>query len=102
MVQQVPPTNRKPRHDEWTLTKMAAFLRELAATQSVSAAAKGVGMSRQSAYKLRTRLVGTKFAAEWDEAVADARLAIPRGPMGAPSICPLCGGAPRRALGWGR
>jgi ACT domain-containing protein len=32
---------------------MVAFLRELAATQSVSAAAKSVGMSRQSAYKLR-------------------------------------------------
>lgn len=69
MVQQVPPSNRQPRHDEWTLTKMAAFLRELAATQSVSAAAKGVGMSRQSAYKLRTRLAGTPFAMAWEVAL---------------------------------
>ena len=50
MVQQVPPSKRPPRHDEWTRPKMVAFLRELAATQSVSAAAKGVGMSRQSAF----------------------------------------------------
>ena len=39
MVQQVPPPKRKPRHDEWTREKMAGFLRELAATQSVAAAA---------------------------------------------------------------
>jgi hypothetical protein len=51
MVQQVPPPPstssgqagkpRKPRHDEWTREKMAGFLRELAATQSVAAAAYG-------------------------------------------------------------
>jgi hypothetical protein len=48
---------------------MAAFLRELAASQSVSQAAKSVGMSRQSAYKLRTRLAGTPFALAWEVAL---------------------------------
>jgi hypothetical protein len=48
---------------------MALFLRELAASQSVSQAAKAVGMSRQSAYKLRARLVGTPFAFGWEVAL---------------------------------
>jgi hypothetical protein len=52
----------------WTKRKMADFLRALAATHSVKAAAKSVGMSRQSAYKLRSRLKGLAFDAAWDEA----------------------------------
>jgi hypothetical protein len=63
------PKTRKPRHTEWNRKKMALFLRELAATQSVSSAAAHVGMSRQSAYRLRDRLVGTPFAFGWDVAL---------------------------------
>jgi hypothetical protein len=48
---------------------MVAFLRELAASQSVHHAARSVGMSRQSAYKLRTRLAGTPFALAWEVAL---------------------------------
>jgi len=44
---------------------MAEFLRQLAATHSVSAAARSVGMSRQSAYKLRDRLKGEPFDIAW-------------------------------------
>ena len=47
---------------------MAAFLRELAASQSVAAAARQVGMSRQSAYKLRNRLKGEPFDIAWEAA----------------------------------
>lgn len=47
---------------------MAEFLRALAATHSVSAAAKAVGMSRQSAYDLRSRLKGKAFDVGWDQA----------------------------------
>ena len=96
----MPPPNpaRPPRHDEWTPAKMVAFLRELAASQSVSQAARAVGMGRQSAYKLKRRL--PPFAAAWDEAVADSRLAVAPAPVGGPRRCPLCGGAPRRALRW--
>ena len=47
---------------------MVAFLKALALTGSVSAAAAQVGMSRQSAYGLRARLGGA-FAAAWDEGV---------------------------------
>ena len=63
-----PSSNRKPRHSEWTRPKMVLFLRELAATQSVSAAAKAAGMSRTSAYNLRNRLMGTPFALGWEVA----------------------------------
>ena len=63
----VPP--RPERHNQWTRAKMVAFLRELAATQSVAAAARAVGMSRTSAYNLRNRLAGQPFALGWEVAL---------------------------------
>jgi hypothetical protein len=60
---------KRPRHNEWNREKMAAFLRELASSQSVKQAAKSVGMSRQSAYRLRNRMVGTPFALAWEVAL---------------------------------
>lgn len=54
--------------DRWSKPKMAEFLRMLAAHQSVSAAARAVGMSRQSAYKLRNRLKGEPFDIAWEAA----------------------------------
>ena len=56
------------RHDGWTLARQAGFLRALSATHSVSAAAKSVGMSRQSAYRLRSRLKGKAFDLAWEVA----------------------------------
>jgi hypothetical protein len=56
------------RGDRWTRWKMAEFLRRLAATHSVSAAAQAVGMGRQSAYKLRARLKGQPFDVAWEAA----------------------------------
>lgn len=53
------------RHDGWTPARQAAFLRELAASRNVAAAARSVGMSRQSAYKLRARLRGQPFDIAW-------------------------------------
>ena len=58
----------RPHHDRWTAPKMAGFLRMLSATHSVSAAARSVGMSRQSAYRLRSRLKGGPFDLAWDVA----------------------------------
>lgn len=49
---------------------MVAFLRALAERRSVAAAARSVGMSRQSAYKLRARLAGQPFDQAWDMALA--------------------------------
>lgn len=65
----MPSPARAVRHNQWTREKMAGFLRELAASQSVSQAATSVGMGRQSAYKLRNRLAGTPFALAWEVAL---------------------------------
>jgi hypothetical protein len=63
-----PPRPHVARGDRWTKPKMAEFLRQLAATHSVTAAARAVGMSRNSAYKLRTRLKGQPFDIAWEAA----------------------------------
>lgn len=62
----VQPDPDDPNGLHWTFAKMAAFLRMLSATHSVSEAARIVGMSRQSAYKLRARLKGQPFDLAWD------------------------------------
>src|SRR5688572_23878445 len=69
------------RHDGWTPSRQARFLRELAATHCVAGAARAVGMSRQSAYKLRHRLRGQPFDVAWQcafrrlyDALAEAAL----------------------------
>jgi hypothetical protein len=49
---------------------MGAFLDELAKTQSVAQAARSVGMSRQSAYRLRRRIPRSLFVEAWDFAIA--------------------------------
>jgi hypothetical protein len=65
----LPAKRRAPRHNEWTRAKMVMFLRELAATQCVSQAARAVGMGRTSAYNLRNRLQNTPFALGWEVAL---------------------------------
>jgi hypothetical protein len=58
----------------WTTLKAQVFLGALADLGRVSEAARMVGMSRQSAYRLRARLgEGTLFARAWDQAEAAGR-----------------------------
>jgi len=52
-----------------TLERQANFLGHLAETGSVSAACARVGMSRNSAYKLRKKPDAESFAAAWDAAL---------------------------------
>lgn len=61
-------TSKPARHDSWPLDTQAAFLRALSATHSVSEAARSVGKSRQSAYRLRSRLKGQPFDLAWEVA----------------------------------
>lgn len=56
----------RPRHDGWTPPKRQAFLDHLAQNGNVAAAARAVGMSASSAYRLRTRPDGADFAQLWD------------------------------------
>ena len=62
------PHHDVPREDRWNKPKLAEFLRALGATQCVKSAARAVGMSRQSAYKMRNRLKGEPFDIAWEAA----------------------------------
>ena len=57
-------------HDQrgWSRARQAGFLRALSATHSIKEAARSVGMSRQSAYRLRSRLKGQAFDLAWEVA----------------------------------
>ena len=62
--------NQTPDNTRWTGDKAADFLKALARCGKVAPAARGVGMSRQAAYRLRAR--APKFAEFWEIAMADA------------------------------
>ena len=62
------------RRDGWTPGRQAAFLAVFARTHSVTAAARAVGMSRESAHRLRGRRDGALFAYLWDQALLPAPL----------------------------
>ncbi len=60
----------RPRDDGWTSQRQRDFLESLAATGSVTVAARSVSMSRESAYALRRRADARGFAQAWDAARA--------------------------------
>lgn len=60
------------RELRWTRARQVDFLAALAETHSASQAARSVGMSRQSAYRLRARLRNQPFALAWDAAYQGA------------------------------
>lgn len=62
------PIRRRPRYDGWTEEKQRRFIETLADTGLVSDAAKAVGMTRESAYKLRRSAHGAAFARAWEAA----------------------------------
>jgi len=62
------PVRRRPRLDGWTEEKQRRFIEALADTGLVSHAAKEVGMSRESANRLRRSPHGAAFSQAWDAA----------------------------------
>lgn len=64
------PVKLRRRKDGWTHKVQCAFLAALYAHGSVAAAAKAVGRSRASAYKLRARPWAQSFAASWDKVLS--------------------------------
>lgn len=62
------PVRRRPRFEGWTEGKQRRFIEMLADTGLVGAAAKAVGMSRESAYRLRRAGHGAAFARACDAA----------------------------------
>lgn len=69
------------RRDGWSPDKQGEFLRALATTHSVAAAARAVGMSRQSAYRLRARLRNQPFDMAWEAAFQTAFDALAQAAM---------------------
>jgi hypothetical protein len=63
------PVPLRAMRNGWTHGRQADFLGHLAETGSVSAACACVGMSRNSAYKLRKKPGAESFAAAWDAAL---------------------------------
>ena len=61
-------SNRRTRAVEWNAGKAVTFIVTLAATRSVTLAARAAGMSRKSAYALKRR--DPAFDAAWRAALA--------------------------------
>lgn len=71
------PVPLRFRQDGWTPMRQADFLGALCESLSVAAAARHVGMTRESAYRLRDKPGGESFAAAWDAVLAQ-RAGAPR------------------------
>lgn len=59
------PVLHRSRRDGWTAARQARFLAALAVSRSVAAAARKVGMARETAYRLRRKAGAESFAAAW-------------------------------------
>lgn len=64
------PVPLRARTDGWTEERQRAFILGLRLTRSVSETAALLGMSRETAYRLRARRGAESFAAAWDKALA--------------------------------
>lgn len=73
------PVPLRPRADGWTPVRQAEFIGLLAETRCVKKATTRVGMSRESAYRLRRKPGAEEFAAAWDAIL---------GPQGTPHASP--------------
>ena len=62
------PVPVRARHDGWTVERQKWFVLRLALGGCVSVAARGVGMTQKSAYRLRDRPGAKSFAAAWERA----------------------------------
>lgn len=64
------PVPLRARVDGWSEGRQCGFLAQLYVTGSVSAAARSVGMTRASAYRLRERAGAESFARAWDHVLS--------------------------------
>ena len=67
------PVPLRYRADGWTPVRQAVFLGILVEARCVTAAAQAVGMSRESAYRLREKPGSESFAAAWDKVLETPR-----------------------------
>jgi hypothetical protein len=59
----------RPRRDGWLKVRQQGFILRLALCGCVTRAARGVGMTKASAYRLRERPGAEGFATAWDKAL---------------------------------
>lgn len=64
-----PVPTRRARADGWTRERQYDFIAALAECGDVARAARAVGMSMQSAYRLRKRPGADSFASAWEAAL---------------------------------
>ena len=64
------PVPVRTRRDGWTAQRQGLFIGWLAETGSVREAARRVGCSRETAYRLRRKPGAASFAAVWDAVLA--------------------------------
>lgn len=67
------PVPVRPRHDGWNAGRQRGFIDLLVVCGCVSRSARALGMSPQSAHKLRSHPKGASFARAWDEALENGR-----------------------------
>ena len=67
------PVPGAARHDGWTPERQRAFIAALAQHGGVAAAARSVGMTPQTARRLRQRDGAADFAHAWDIAAEEGR-----------------------------
>jgi hypothetical protein len=63
------PAEVRLRHDGWTAERQIRYIEALAETGCVDEASRRVGMTRQSAYRLRHRECAEAFRRGWDNAL---------------------------------
>lgn len=63
------PVPVKARHDGWTPERQQQFIEALAASACVEEAARTVGLSASSAYRLRAKFDAQSFRLAWDAAL---------------------------------
>ena len=68
------PVPIRARRDGWTPERQRAFIAALASTLCVDRAAASVGLSRESAYRLRRHSGAASFAAAWRTVMARRNL----------------------------
>ncbi len=65
----MPVATSSTRHDGWTAARQRGFIAHLAEVGVVAEAARAVGISARSAYRLRNRPDAASFRTAWDAAL---------------------------------
>jgi hypothetical protein len=67
------PVKVKARHDGWTPERQRAFIDRLCLVGNITRAARAVGKTPQSAYRLRGHKGAGSFCRAWDDALSVSR-----------------------------